>query len=57
MVSQGSKLVLHIIITFLITLALENLALNQAVSHRSIFVFLHHLSTENLLVFARKMNH
>ena len=55
MVSQGSKLVLHIvIITFLITLALENLTLNQAVSHRSIFVFLRHLSTENLLVLQGK---
>ena len=54
MVSQGSKLVLHIVITFLITLALENLTLNQAVSHRSIFVFLHHLSTENLLVLQGK---
>ena len=53
MVSQGSKLVLHII-TFLITLALENLTLNQVVSHRSIFVFLRHLSTENLLVLQGK---
>ena len=54
MVSQGSKLVLHIIIAFLITLALENLPLNQAVSHRSIFVFLRHLSIENLLVLQGK---
>ena len=54
MVSQGSKLVLHIIIAFLITLAMENLTLNQVVSHRSIFVFLRHLSTENLLVLQGK---
>ena len=54
MVSQGSKLVLHIIITFLITLAMENLTLNQVVSHRSIFVFPRHLSTENLLVLQGK---